>query len=105
MNFLTLIESRGVTYLLFHILNRKQLILHAILLVLNQSFISRSRILFPSLFFQSTLKEIIDYPIFQTNVNRNSTIDDFFMLSFKIYVFIKFFCLFIQLIYFYKFLF
>lgn len=68
MNFLTLIESRRVTYLLFQILNRQQLILHAILLVLNQSFILRSRILFLSLFFQSTLSEIIDYPIFQTNI-------------------------------------
>jgi len=68
MNFLTLIESRRVTYLLFQILNRQQLILHAILLVLNQSFILRSRILFLSIFFQSTLSEIIDYPIFQTNI-------------------------------------
>jgi hypothetical protein len=68
MNFLTLIESRGVTYLLFQILNKQQLILHAILLVLSQSFILRSRILFLSLISQSTFSEIIDYPIFQTNI-------------------------------------
>jgi hypothetical protein len=68
MNFLTLIELRGVTYLLFQILNRQQLILHTILPMLSQSFILRSRILFLGSISQSTLNEIIDYPIFQTNI-------------------------------------
>jgi hypothetical protein len=68
MNFLTLIESRGVTYLLFQILNRQQLIFHTILPVLSQPFILRSRILFLSLISQFTLSDIFDYSIFQTNI-------------------------------------
>jgi len=68
MKFSTLIESRGVTYLLFQILHRQQLIFHTILPVLSQPFILRSRILFLSLISQSTLGKIIDYSIFQTNI-------------------------------------
>jgi hypothetical protein len=66
MNCLIVVESRGVTYLLFQILKKQQLILHAILPMLSQSFILKSRILFLILISQSTISEIINYPIFQT---------------------------------------